>query len=90
MFKKKMVNQRNSGKTVQRCGDLTFDHDSTVDEPLVAAVHKDMNNNHIGKQSQGVERFNLSIHGTKCRSLEIVRLGMGEELSSSIQLNLVD
>jgi hypothetical protein len=51
LFVEETVNQPNSKKIVQRCGKLTFDHDSTVDESLVAAEHNNMNKNHIGKQS---------------------------------------
>jgi hypothetical protein len=77
-----MVNQRNSEKTVQRCGNLAFNYDSTVDKPLVAAEHKDKNKNHIGRQSQGVEGFNFSIHGTNCQNPKIVQLEKSEEFSS--------
>jgi hypothetical protein len=43
IFKKRMVDQRSSGKAVQKCGGLTFNHDSTLDESLVVAAHEDMN-----------------------------------------------
>jgi hypothetical protein len=82
LLKRKIVNQRNSENSVGRCEDLTFDHDSTVDEPLVAAEHKDINKNNIGKQSQGVESIDFSIHGTRCQNPEIVRFDRSEEVSS--------
>jgi hypothetical protein len=92
LFKKKIVNQHNSGKTDQRCGNLPFNHDSTVDEPLPAAEHNDMNKNHIGRQNQGVEGFNFAIQGTKCQNSKIVQSGMSEEFSSfsDIQVSLID
>jgi hypothetical protein len=49
----------------RECEAQTIDRQSTVDKPLVAAVHKDMNKNHIGMQSQGVESINVSIDGKK-------------------------
>jgi hypothetical protein len=73
------VDQRNSEDSVQRCKDLTFDHDSTVDESLVAAEHVDMNKNHIGKQSQGVKCNIILDHRTKCANPEIVQFNMSEE-----------
>jgi hypothetical protein len=75
------VDQRNSENSAQRCKEHTFDHDSTVDESLVAAEHVDMNINHIGKQSQDIERNEILIHGNTCRTLEIVQSNKSEEYS---------
>jgi hypothetical protein len=74
------VDQRNSGSSVQRCKDPTFNHDSTVDESLVAAEHVDMNTNHIGKQSQDIELNEILIHGNTCRTLEIAQFGMATKV----------
>jgi hypothetical protein len=45
----------------------------------VVAEHADMNKNHIGKLSQGIERNDILIHGIKCRTLDIVQYGMSDE-----------
>jgi hypothetical protein len=81
-FVEEVVNQRNSRKVEQRCGSNTFDQDSAVDEPLVAAEYNDMNKNHIGKQSQGDERNIISVHGTRCLNQEIVQFHESKEVSS--------
>jgi hypothetical protein len=39
----------------RECEKQVVDRQSTVDKPLVTAEHNDMNKNHIGRQSQGVE-----------------------------------
>jgi hypothetical protein len=67
VFKKKMVNQRSSGETVHRCGNLIFNHDYTIDMSCGAAERKDMNKNHISRQCQDVECFYYLIHGTICQ-----------------------
>jgi hypothetical protein len=77
-----MVNQRSSKEVEQKCGSSTFNHDSTVDEPLVAAEHEDMNKNHIGRQSQGVGRNIILDHGTKCLNPEAVQFTKSEEFCS--------
>jgi hypothetical protein len=91
-FKKKMVNQRSSGKAVQKCRELAFNHDSTVDVSCAAAERKDMNKNHIGRQSQNVESYLNSVYETTCQDPEIEQLKMDEEVStfSVVYHNIVD
>jgi hypothetical protein len=47
-----------------------------------AAEHNDMNQNHIGRQSQDDESLILSIHGTICKNLEIEQRILNEEYSA--------
>jgi hypothetical protein len=47
----------------RECEEQVKDGQSTVDKPLVAAEQVDMNKNHIGKQSQGVENNYNSFDG---------------------------
>jgi hypothetical protein len=47
----------------------------------VAAKHVDMNTNHIGKQSQGIERNIILDHGTIWVKPEIVQSNKSEENS---------
>jgi hypothetical protein len=81
LINERKIDQRNSENSVRKCEYLTFDHDFTVDEPLVAAEYNDMNKNHIGKQSQGIESIQISIHGTKFETSEIVQFNMGDEFN---------
>jgi hypothetical protein len=59
-----MANQRCSVDAVLKSERLTFSYNSTVDVPCVAAECKEMNKNHIDRQSQDVESFIKSVHGT--------------------------
>jgi hypothetical protein len=45
------------------CRAQTIDHQSIVDMPCAAAEHKDMNKNHISRQSQDVESLIISLEG---------------------------
>jgi hypothetical protein len=60
----------------------TIDRQSIVDMSCTAAERKDMNKNHIGRQSQDVESFYYSIHGTICKNPGIVQLRMSEEFNT--------
>jgi hypothetical protein len=62
--------QRSKSELLDReCEVQTIDRQSTVDKPLVASVHKDMNKNHIGRQSQGVESSYLLFDRKSCVAL---------------------
>jgi hypothetical protein len=76
----------------RECETQIVNRQSTVDKSLVAAAHKEINKNPIERQSQGVERYNYSIHGTKCQFWEIVQLEMRDEsrLFSVVQSNFVE
>jgi hypothetical protein len=54
----------------RECETQTIDRQSTVDKPLMAAAHIDMNKNHIGNQSQGVERNYNLFDGKTCLASE--------------------
>jgi hypothetical protein len=47
----------------RECEGEVVDPQSMVDKPLVATEHEDMNINHIGRQSQGIESKNISFDG---------------------------
>jgi hypothetical protein len=84
------INQRSLEDSDRRCKDLTFNHDSNVDESLVAAEHDDMNEVHIGRQIQDIESTDILIHGTRCEALEIVQSKKNEEFISSSNNHLME
>jgi hypothetical protein len=56
-----------------------FNHDSTIDVSCAAAEGKDMNKNHIGRQSHVVESFSISVDGNTCFASETDSRNLIEE-----------
>jgi hypothetical protein len=67
------------------CEAQTIDRQSTVDKPLVAAVHDDMDKIHIGRQNQGVESNYLSFDGITCLALKTDSEGLNEKANHFIR-----